>query len=59
MSSRAYKPNDSSLVFAGALCEPGDYSGKHTNTEAKVDCIFEKPVTTKIFSKVGAKLASD
>jgi hypothetical protein len=49
--SRDFKPTDTSLFFAGSVCEPGDYSGKNKNTEALASCVFEK--------SVGAQLAKE
>ncbi|KAF8342189.1 uncharacterized protein EI90DRAFT_3116127 [Cantharellus anzutake] len=38
---RSFKPKQAGFFFLGAVCEPGDYKGKHPNTEAKVTCIFQ------------------
>lgn len=34
-----YVPKDHSLKDGSSVCEPGNYQGKHTKTEAKVACV--------------------
>ncbi|CAD6951904.1 unnamed protein product [Tilletia controversa] len=59
-----YTPKDTSLVYRNAYCNLGDYSGAHTDSQAKVFCSFVKKtspdgpsttVTKHIASEVGAK----
>lgn len=33
-----YKPQDTSLYFKYTFCQPGDYQGKNTDTEALAYC---------------------
>ncbi|KAJ7885181.1 hypothetical protein B0H14DRAFT_1367700 [Mycena olivaceomarginata] len=33
------------LAYRGFICEPGDYSGKHADTEARIVCSWYNPST--------------
>lgn len=56
-------PKNPVLYFQGALCEPGDYSGKNNRTEALAYCAFtgsgSKPVleSAAVAKQLGATLA--
>jgi len=53
---RQYKPRNLSLVYSSTSCLPGDFGGKHRNTEAVVDCVFgKKSVADRIMKNLGVK----
>ncbi|KAF8217761.1 hypothetical protein K438DRAFT_1795603 [Mycena galopus ATCC 62051] len=56
-------PPPKNLAYRGFICEPGDFSGKHTDTEARVVCSWYNPskanstsvlFTTEVAKKLGA-----
>jgi hypothetical protein len=54
-----YGPSNTSLYFFGALCEPGDYQGKHNTTEALAFCVFTPDGTAQVVkSDAVAKLVN-
>ncbi|KDN50419.1 hypothetical protein K437DRAFT_255137 [Tilletiaria anomala UBC 951] len=51
-----YEPTNTALYFQATYCQPGDFSGKNTNTEARVYCTFTDGTTqTQVVKHIAAE----